>query len=77
MKKYEIEYRLHYSQFSYDMITRVFEGKKWTLFTPNETPDLHDLTGSAFKTRYEEYEKAAQEGKIKVFKEIEAEELWR
>ena len=56
---------------------RVFEGKKWTLFTPNETPDLHDLTGSAFKTRYEEYEKAAQDGKIKVFKEVEAEELWR
>ena len=56
---------------------RVFEGKKWTLFTPNETPDLHDLTGSAFKTRYEEYEKAAQNGKIKVFKEVEAEELWR
>ena len=56
---------------------RVFEGKKWTLFTPNETPDLHDLTGSAFKIRYEEYEKAAQEGKIKVFKEVEAEELWR
>jgi ribonucleoside-diphosphate reductase alpha chain len=56
---------------------RVFEGEKWTLFTPNETPDLHDLTGSAFKTRYEEYEKAAQNGKIKVFKEVEAEELWR
>ena len=56
---------------------RVFEGKKWTLFTPNETPDLHDLTGSAFKKRYEEYEKNAQEGKIKVFKEVEAEELWR
>ena len=58
-------------------IERVFEGKKWTLFTPNETPDLHDLTGSAFKKRYEEYEKNAQEGKIKVFKEVEAEELWR
>ena len=56
---------------------RVFEGKKWTLFTPNETPDLHDLTGAAFKKRYEEYENAAQEGKIKVFKEVEAEELWR
>ena len=56
---------------------RVFEGKKWTLFTPNETPDLHDLTGSAFKKRYEEHEKNAQEGKIKVFKEVEAEELWR
>ena len=56
---------------------RVFEGKKWTLFTPNETPDLHDLTGSAFKKRYEEYEKAAEKGEIKVYKEVEAEDLWR
>ena len=56
---------------------RVFEGKKWTLFTPNETPDLHDLTGLAFKKRYEEYEKAAEKGEIKVYKEVEAEDLWR
>ena len=56
---------------------RVMNGEKWTLFTPNETPDLHDLTGSAFKTRYEEYEKDAKEGKIQVSKEVEAEELWR
>ena len=56
---------------------RVMNGEKWTLFTPNETPDLHELTGSAFKTRYEEYEKDAKEGKIQVSKEVEAEELWR
>ena len=56
---------------------RVMNGEKWTLFTPNETPDLHDLTGSAFKARYEEYEKEAKEGKIQVSKEVEAEELWR
>ena len=56
---------------------RVFEGKKWTLFTPNETPELHDLSGEAFRERYEEYEKLAQEGKLKAYKEVEAEELWR
>ena len=56
---------------------RVMNGEKWTLFTPNETPDLHDLTGTAFKARYEEYEKDAKEGKIQVSKEVEAEELWR
>ena len=56
---------------------RVMNGEKWTLFTPNETPDLHDLTGAAFKKRYEEYEKEAKEGKIDVSKEVEAEELWR
>ena len=56
---------------------RVFEGKKWTLFTPNETPELHDLSGEAFKEKYEEYEKLAQDGKLKAYKEVEAEELWR
>ena len=56
---------------------RVFEGKKWTLFTPNETPELHDLSGEAFRDKYEEYEKLAQEGKLKAYKEVEAEELWR
>ena len=56
---------------------RVFEGKKWTLFTPNETPELHDLSGEAFREKYEEYEKLAQEGKLKAYKEVEAEELWR
>ncbi len=56
---------------------RVMNGEKWTLFTPNETPDLHDLTGAAFKKRYEEYEKEAKEGRITVSKEVEAEELWR
>ena len=56
---------------------RVFEGKKWTLFTPNETPELHDLSREAFKEKYEEYEKLAQDGKLKAYKEVEAEELWR
>ena len=56
---------------------RVMDGGKWTLFSPNETPDLHDLTGSAFKTRYEEYENDAKTGKIQVSKEVEAEDLWR
>ena len=56
---------------------RVMDGDKWTLFSPNETPDLHDLTGSAFKIRYEEYENDAKTGKIQVSKEVEAEDLWR
>ena len=56
---------------------RVFERKKWTLFTPNETPELHDLSGEAFREKYEDYEKLAQEGKLKAYKEVEAEELWR
>ena len=56
---------------------RVFENKKWTLFSPNETPELHDLSGESFKAKYEEYEALAEQGKIKAYKEVEAQELWR
>lgn len=56
---------------------RVHADKEWTLFTPDETPDLHDLYGQAFEKRYEEYEMLAAQGKIKLFKKIKALELWR
>ena len=50
---------------------------KWTLFSPDEVPDLHDLYGAAFEKRYEEYEKLAEQGKIRTFRTIEAMQLWR
>ena len=56
---------------------RVFEDKEWTLFTPNTVPDLHDLYGKAFETRYEEYERKAAAGEIKPFKKVRAVDLWR
>jgi len=56
---------------------RVFDGGDWTLFSPNEVPDLHDLYGKAFETRYEEYEAKARSGEIKLFKTLKAENLWR
>jgi len=56
---------------------RVFDGSDWTLFTPSETPDLHDLYGKAFAKRYEEYERMADNGDIKLFKRVKAENLWR
>ncbi len=56
---------------------RVMQGKEWTLFTPNETPDLHDLYGLAFEKRYEEYEQLAAEGKMRLHKKVSAPELWR
>lgn len=50
----------------------------WTLFSPNEVPDLHDLYGEKFRERYEYYEALTQEGtKIKQFKRIKAKDLWR
>ena len=56
---------------------RVSEDADWTLFSPNETPDLHDLYGAEFKRRYEEYEAKADSGEIKHFKRIKAVSLWR
>ncbi|MBM3208188.1 MAG: ribonucleoside-diphosphate reductase subunit alpha, partial [Chlamydiae bacterium] len=56
---------------------RVAENGNWTLFSPSDTPDLHDLYGKAFEKRYEEYEKMAENGELKLFKKIEALQLWR
>lgn len=56
---------------------RVMLEQEWTLFTPNEAPDLHDLYGQAFEKRYEEYEQLAAEGKIRLFKKVPAADLWR
>ncbi len=56
---------------------RVFDDGEWTLFSPNDVPDLHDLYGSAFETRYAEYEVLCKSGDIKLFKTVSAQELWR
>ena len=56
---------------------RVSEDRDWTLFSPNETADLHDLTGTAFEQRYCEYEAMAKEGRIRNFKTMKATDLWR
>ncbi|WP_370979324.1 ribonucleoside-diphosphate reductase subunit alpha [Agaribacterium sp. ZY112] len=56
---------------------RVFTDGDWTLFSPADTPDLHDLFGKAFEERYEAYEKQAAAGEIKLTKTIKAIDLWR
>jgi ribonucleoside-diphosphate reductase alpha chain len=56
---------------------RVFEAKEWTLFSPNEVPDLHELHGKAFEERYEHYENMAREGALYVHKTVQAKDLWR
>ncbi|PPE74327.1 ribonucleoside-diphosphate reductase subunit alpha [Solimonas fluminis] len=58
-------------------LKRVMEEGQWTLFSPEETPDLHDLVGEAFEKRYCEYEKLADEGRIKNTKRLPALNLWR
>ncbi len=56
---------------------RVADEAEWTLFSPDETPDLHDLTGQAFRKQYQAYEAMADRGDIKLFKRISAVALWR
>lgn len=56
---------------------RVREDGSWTLFSPDETPDLHHIYGKKFEEAYVRYEKLADEGKIKLFKRMKAGDLWK
>lgn len=56
---------------------RVREDGVWTLFSPDETPDLHHIYGQRFDERYRFYEAEAAAGRIKLFKTITARDLWK
>ncbi len=56
---------------------RVQLNQSWTLFSPDEVPDLHDLYGKAFEERYVEYERMAEAGRIQMSRRVSAVELWR
>jgi ribonucleoside-diphosphate reductase alpha chain len=56
---------------------RVFEEGDWTLFSPNDVPDLHDLYGKAFEERYAQYEAMTKTGELTYFKTVKASNLWR
>lgn len=56
---------------------RVLENGMWTLFSPDEVPELHHIYGRNFEERYTIYEKKAEQGEIRRFKKIEAVQLWR
>lgn len=56
---------------------RVSEDGNWTLLSPSDAPDLHDLCGRAFEERYVHYETCCANGEIRRFKTVRALELWR
>jgi ribonucleoside-diphosphate reductase alpha chain len=56
---------------------RVMEKGEWTLFSPSDTPDLHDKYGRAFEQAYLGYEAKAARGELKLFKKVQALDLWR
>jgi ribonucleoside-diphosphate reductase alpha chain len=56
---------------------RVFNDQEWTLFSPNNVPDLHEKHGKEFESAYLEYERLAIAGEIEVYKTVKASDLWR
>jgi ribonucleoside-diphosphate reductase alpha chain len=56
---------------------RVIAEKEWTLFSPNDVPDLHDLYGEAFEKAYIAYEEKAARNEIPNTKKLPALSLWR
>lgn len=56
---------------------RVRADKDWTLFSPDEVPDLHHIYGKKFEQQYEHYEQLAAEGKIRLHRKVKARDLWK
>ncbi|WP_370679700.1 ribonucleoside-diphosphate reductase subunit alpha [Comamonas sp. GB3 AK4-5] len=56
---------------------RVLEKGDWTLFSPSDVPELHDLYGKAFEKAYTAYEAKAASGELKLSKRVPATDLWR
>jgi len=56
---------------------RVMEKGEWTLFSPSDVPDLHDLFGAEFEKAYTAYEVKAKNGEIKPSKTVQAMDMWR
>ncbi|HKJ94698.1 MAG TPA: ribonucleoside-diphosphate reductase subunit alpha [Gammaproteobacteria bacterium] len=61
-----------------DLFMKRVDGEgEWTLFSPDEVPDLHDLTGADFERRYAEYEAEAERGGLRNWRRVSAVQLWR
>jgi len=58
-------------------LQRVEADAEWTLFSPDEVPDLHNLYGPAFAEAYERYEAAADRGELSCHRRLRAVDLWR
>ncbi len=56
---------------------RVMERGDWTLFSPADVPDLHDLFGAAFEQAYVAYEAKADSGEITHYRRLPATDMWR
>ena len=58
-------------------LQQVEKDESWYLFSPNETPELHEIYGEEFEQKYWEYVEKGKAGELRVFKEIKAKDLWK
>jgi len=58
-------------------VKRMLDDQEWTLFSPSDTPDLHEKYGKAFEAAYVAYEEQAARGELALYKRIPARQLWR
>ena len=58
-------------------LQQVEKDENWYLFSPNETPELHEIYGEEFEQKYWEYVEKGKAGELRVFKEIKAKDLWK
>ncbi|GAB7009710.1 ribonucleoside-diphosphate reductase subunit alpha [Halorubrum trueperi] len=56
---------------------RVENDEEWTLFSPDEVPELHGTYGEEFAELYEAYEEAAENGDLRQYETVDASDLWR
>ena len=56
---------------------RVKNGQDWSLFSADETPELHHLYGEAFERKYEEYERKGEAGQLRMYRTMPARDLWK
>ncbi len=56
---------------------RVRADGDWTLFSPEEVPQLTETFGAEFEKNYLNYELQAKAGDVKLFKTIKARDMWR
>ncbi|WP_436936131.1 ribonucleoside-diphosphate reductase subunit alpha [Halovenus marina] len=58
-------------------LKRVEADEQWTLFSPDEVPELHGTYGEEFEALYEEYEQQARDGELRQYETVDAADLWR
>jgi ribonucleoside-diphosphate reductase alpha chain len=56
---------------------RLQADEQWSLFSPSDAPDLHELYGKKFEEAYVAYEKLGEEGKLSQYRKVRASDLWK